>query len=68
MNALLLLALMLSTPQQRLQHSQRCRAHEQKCEMRCQEDYRGGSLNQMLCRDRCRDKELECNVYGDDEP
>lgn len=65
---LLIMLLALTTPQQKLQHSARCRAHEQKCEMRCNEDSPGGSLNRMICYDRCRARELECNQYGDDEP
>ena len=48
--------------------SNRCRAHEQRCEMNCNEDYRGGSLARMRCYDRCRAKELICNREGDDEP
>lgn len=51
-----------------IQTSQRCRAHEQRCESNCNEDHPGGSLARMRCYDRCRAKELICNREGDDEP
>lgn len=51
-----------------LQSASRCRAHEQRCEMFCQEDHPGGSLARMRCFERCRAKELACNRDGDDEP
>lgn len=48
--------------------SNRCRAHEHRCELRCNEDTPGGSLRRLLCYDKCRERESECNMYGDDEP
>lgn len=49
-------------------NSNRCRAHEQRCEQFCNEDHPGGSLARMRCYERCRAKELTCNREGDDEP
>jgi hypothetical protein len=66
--SLLLLLLALATPAQKLQHNVRCHVHEQRCEANCNQDYPGGSLNRAICYDRCREKELECVQYGDDEP
>ncbi len=50
------------------ERTSRCRAHEQRCEMWCQEDTKGGSLARMRCIERCQAKEQHCNRYGDDEP
>jgi len=50
------------------EQSNRCRAHEQRCEMFCQEDTKGGSLARMRCIERCQQKERDCNRYGNDEP
>jgi hypothetical protein len=61
----LLLVLALSDG---FEKSNRCRAHEQRCELFCNEDHPGGSLARMRCYERCRLKEQHCNRYGDDEP
>lgn len=50
------------------EHSDRCRAHAQRCDRYCQEDTKGGSLARMRCIERCQEKERDCNRYGDDEP
>jgi hypothetical protein len=46
----------------------RCRAKHFKCEMRCNEDTKGGTMARMKCYDRCREDEQDCRKYGDDGP
>lgn len=59
-------ALAISWNQQQV--ADRCRAKEFKCERRCNEDTKGGSLARMRCYDRCREDERDCRKYGDDGP
>lgn len=63
MKWLLLLALAAPTD-----NSQRCRAKEFKCEFRCNEDTKGGTLARLRCYERCREDEADCRKYGNDEP
>lgn len=63
---LLLLLTMLLTPA--ASTSERCRAKEFKCELRCNEDTKGGTLTRLRCYERCREDEAECRKYGSDEP
>lgn len=48
--------------------SSRCRAKELKCELRCNEDTKGGTLPRLRCYERCREDEADCRKYGNDEP
>jgi len=48
--------------------TERCRAKEFKCELRCNEDTRGGTMSRLKCYDRCREDEADCRKYGSDEP
>lgn len=48
--------------------TERCRAKEFKCELRCNEDTRGGTLPRLRCYERCREDEADCRRYGSDEP
>jgi hypothetical protein len=49
-------------------NSDRCRAKEFRCEMRCNEDTKGGTMSRLKCYERCREDETACRKYGDDEP
>lgn len=60
----LLLVLLLSPAEV----STRCRAKEFKCELRCNEDTKGGTLERLRCYERCREDEADCRKYGNDEP
>lgn len=46
----------------------RCRAKEFKCELRCNEDTKGGTMSRLKCYERCREDEADCRKYGNDEP
>lgn len=48
--------------------SERCRAKEFRCELRCNEDTKGGTLARLKCYERCREDELYCRRYGDNDP
>lgn len=61
---LLLTALLLPTSNP----SERCRAKEFRCESRCNEDTKGGTLARLRCYERCREDEVDCRKYGSDEP
>lgn len=49
-------------------NSERCRAKEFRCELRCNEDTKGGTLARLRCYERCREDEADCRKYGADEP
>ncbi len=49
-------------------NDQRCRAKEFRCELRCNENTKGGTLGRLRCYERCRENEAECRKYGNDEP
>lgn len=63
MKALLLLLILVLPPT-----SDRCRAKEARCELRCNEDTKGGTLARLRCYERCREDEADCRKYGSDEP
>lgn len=48
--------------------SDRCRAKEFRCELRCNEDTKGGTMARLKCYERCREDEADCRKYGNDEP
>lgn len=48
--------------------SARCRAKEFRCELRCNEDTKGGTMARLKCYERCREDEADCRKYGSDEP
>ena len=50
------------------QAADRCRAKEFKCEARCNEDTKGGTMARLRCYDRCREDEQDCRKYGEDGP
>jgi hypothetical protein len=58
--------LILLAFQASLTSDQRCRAQEQRCELWCNEDTKGGTLSRLKCYERCREKETECRKYGSD--
>ena len=61
-------ALAISWNQQRQQAADRCRAREFRCEERCNEDTKGGTLPRLRCYERCREDERDCRKYGEDGP
>lgn len=63
MNVLLLLIALVSA-----EHGGRCHAHEQRCELECNEDHPGGSMARMKCYERCQTRESLCRKDGSDEP
>lgn len=58
------LLLLLAAPM----NDTRCRAKEFKCELRCNEDTKGGTMSRLKCYERCREDEADCRKYGNDEP
>lgn len=64
MKFLLLAALLAPTASS----TERCRAKEFRCELRCNEDTKGGTMSRLRCYDRCREDEADCRKYGSDEP
>jgi hypothetical protein len=44
----------------------RCRAREFHCELRCNDDTRGGTMARLKCYERCREDEALCRKYGGD--
>ncbi len=59
-----LLLLLLATPAS----DPLCRAKFFRCELRCNEDTKGGTLQRLRCYERCREDEAFCRKYGADEP
>ncbi len=60
-----LLLFMLTGP---VDSSLRCQAKKFKCDLRCNEDTKGGTLARLRCYERCTENETDCRKYGSDEP
>lgn len=45
-----------------LEREARCRARQHRCELRCDNNTKGGSLAQIRCRERCHEKGLDCHA------
>lgn len=41
----------------------RCKAREFRCELRCNEVTQGGSMKRLACYDECREEEQECRRW-----
>lgn len=42
---------------------ERCRAKAFRCEQRCDDDTKGGTMARIKCYDRCREDENDCRKY-----